>query len=206
MLQYTNNIMAKPKYDIIEVGEDFVYGRLHLDTAFDIYNSITDEVDESELQTGEIGGDEEGNPINASIRSNTVHWLKKCKKARKLTTKLVDAVNSEYFDIDYEHAPDWQWTVYSNPDDHYDWHSDEDGDDPDDEFCRTVSISICMTASELYQGAEFFIKDGSDSNIRVFKMGFGEFIVFPSEIEHRVNALRAGERESLVVWYGYDYD
>ena len=66
MHPYINN-MAKPKYDIIEVGETFVYGRLHLDTAFDIYNSITEEVDEAELEQGEIGGDENNEPINANI-------------------------------------------------------------------------------------------------------------------------------------------
>ena len=55
------------KYDIIEVGEIFVYGRLHLDTAFDIYNSITEEVDEAELEQGEIGGDENKEPNSLKI-------------------------------------------------------------------------------------------------------------------------------------------
>lgn len=199
---YTKN-MAKPEYDVIEVGETFVYGRLNLNTTFDIYNSITDEVDKAELEEGEIGGDENNEPINASIRSNGVHWIRKCKKARKLTQKLIDQVNEDYFELDFSKAPDWQWTVYDDVDDHYSWHKDEDEDDPTD-FERKLSISICMTPSELYEGAEFFIKDGNENNIRVFKMGYGEFIVFPSEIEHRVNALRAGERESLVVWFG-DY-
>ena len=52
-------------------------------------------------------------------------------------------------------------------------------------------------------GAELFIKDGSDSNIRVFKMKYGDFVVFPSKCEHRVNMLREGNRYSLVVWYGH---
>ena len=201
---YTND-MAKPKYDIIEVGETFVYGRLHLDTAFDIYNSITEEVDEAELEEGEIGGDENDEPINTDIRSNGVHWIRESKKARKLTQKLIDQINEDYFELEFSESPDWQWTVYQDVDDHYSWHKDEDEDDLTD-FQRKLSISICCTPSELYEGAEFFIKDGCENNIRVFKMGYGEFIVFPSEIEHRVNALRAGERESLVVWFGDYWD
>ena len=201
MLLFTNKIMSKLKYKVVEVGETFVYGRLCLDSAYDIYNSITDEVDEAELEEGEIGGDENDEPINASIRSNGVHWVKKSKKARKLTQKLIDSVNADYFELDYSESPDWQWTVYDDIDDHYNWHKDEDEDDLTD-FQRKLSISICMTPSELYEGAEFFIKDGSETNIRVFKMGYGEFIIFPADIEHRVNALRAGTRESLVVWFG----
>ena len=207
MLRSTKNTiaMSKVKYKITEVGETFVYGRLSIDSAFDIYNSITEEVDDYDLTAATIGSDaDDDDQIYPETRSSSIHWIKKAKKARKLTTKLVKKINEEYFDIDFDYAPDWQWTVYSDPDDHYTWHKDEDEEDPCEDFIRNISISICMSASELYEGAEFFIKDGSETNIRVFKMGFGEFIIFPSEIEHRVNSLREGERESLVVWFGND--
>ena len=198
--------MTTLNYDILEVGEDFVYGRLSISSTFDIYNEITDEVDEHELEEGELGQDDGPDARNAEIRSSTIHWLTdECEITKAATTALVDQINEDYFDIHAAEAPDWQWTTYSNPDDHYDWHQDFYVDMPldADGFVRTLSISICMSPSEIYKGAEFFIKDGSERNIRVFKMGFGDFIVFPSEVEHRVNALREGERESLVVWYGY---
>ena len=94
-------------------------------------------------------------------------------------------------------------TFYLDTRDHYDWHQDyyeEDGED----YVRSLSMSLCLTPANYYEGAEFFIKDGSESNVRVFKMNYGEFIFFPSVIEHRVNALRSGIRHSLVVWNGYE--
>ena len=198
--------MTTLTYDILEVGEDFVYGRLSIPSTFDLYEEITEEVDEYELEEGELGHEDGPDARNAEIRSSTIHWLTdECEITKAATTALVDQINEDYFDIHAPEAPDWQWTTYSDPDDHYDWHQDHYADEEldEDNFVRTLSISICMSPSEVYKGAEFFIKDGSETNVRVFKMGFGDFIVFPSDVEHRVNALREGERESLVVWYGY---
>ena len=199
-------IKQRPKlrYTIDEVADTFVRGRLHLDDIAVIHNSILKEVSDHDLLNALIGSDSDGDGVDSDARQSEIFWLNKSKKAKALSRSLVGEINDEYFgiDIDDGNAPDTQYTVYRNPNDHYDWHQDHYDGAPSDDFLRTLSLSICLSPTDFYEGAEFFIKDGSERNVRVFKMHYGEFIIFPSNVEHKVNALRAGERESLVIWYG----
>ena len=199
-----NNKNVKPQYIIEEITNAFVRGRLDLDQTSIIHNSILKEVDQHDLIDGLIGNDNDNQDVDLDTRQSEIFWLNKSKKAKTLSRKLVAEINDKYFgiDIDKGNAPDTQYTVYRNPDDHYDWHQDDYDYESSDEFERTLSLSICLSPTDFYEGAEFFIKDESERNIRVFKMHYGEFIIFPACIEHKVNALRSGERESLVIWYG----
>ncbi len=193
-------------YEINLATDNVVYGTLNLSTAFKILSSINAEVLSSpEFVAAEIGTSNDDEPVFDSIRKASICWLDKSEEAKALVDYLVKEINTGYFNLDIsDSAVEYQYTVYSNPNDHYDWHQDYYPEDIDDvDFIRTLSISVCLTPDDVYDGAEFFIKDGNEANVRVFKMKFGDFIVFPSTCEHRVNALREGERVSLVVWYGH---
>ena len=194
------------KYKIIEVTDTFVRGFLDIETTDTIHYSILKEVEDSDLEFGQIGNESNSDEddLYLDTRQSEIFWLQKSKKAQAYAHQLVKEINKEYFDLKLEKElpPDTQYTVYRSLDDHYDWHQDHYDDEPSDGFTRVLSLSICLSPTDFYQGAEFFIKDGSERNVRVFKMHYGEFIIFPSDIEHKVNALREGERESLVIWYG----
>ena len=194
------------RFKVVEATPSFVYGRLALDAADFLVEDIDSQIDEDEYMQGELGDDCD-DPIDLQTRKSTVNWLSDDSSTKTIVESVVSQVNASNFDLYFTYAPDWQYTIYSDKADHYDWHTDEEKpDDPDKErFVRTVSISICLSSDDQYEGCEFFIKDGSDQNVRVFKMRYGDFIVFPSDIEHRVNALRDGQRASLVTWFGYDY-
>ena len=195
------------EYDIIEVTDSFVRGFLDIETTDTIHRSIHKEVENSELEVGLIGSesDLDEDELDDDMRQSEIHWLRKSKKAKAYAHQLINEINDQYFNLELEKQlpPDNQYTVYRSIDDHYDWHQDHYDDEPSDDFTRVLSLSICLSPTDFYQGAEFFIKDGSERNVRVFKMHYGEFIIFPSDIEHKVNALREGERESLVIWYGH---
>ena len=195
------------EYEIVEVTDTFVRGFLDIKTTDRIYDSIHKEVDNSDLDIGLIGNEKtpDKNDLYLDTRQSEIYWLQKSKKAQACAHQLVIEVNKQYFDLELEKQlpPDNQYTVYRSLDDHYDWHQDHYDDEPSDDFTRVLSLSICLSPTDFYQGAEFFIKDGSERNVRVFKMRYGEFIIFPSDVEHKVNALREGERESLVIWYGH---
>ena len=195
------------EYEIVEVTDTFVRGFLDIKTTDRIYDSIHKEVDNSDLDIGLIGNENtpDKNDLYLDTRQSEIYWLQKSKKAQACAHQLVIEVNKQYFDLELEKQlpPDNQYTVYRSLDDHYDWHQDHYDDEPSDDFTRVLSLSICLSPTDFYQGAEFFIKDGSERNVRVFKMHYGEFIIFPSDVEHKVNALREGERESLVIWYGH---
>ena len=195
------------KYKVIEATPSFVYGRLDLDAVNFLIEDIYSMVDEEEYMQGEVGYNSDEESVDFQTRKSTVNWINDDCSSKILIESLASQVNASNFDLPFSYAPDWQYTVYSDPADHYDWHTDEEEpDDPDEErFVRTVSISVCLSSDDQYEGAEFFIKDGSEQNVRVFKMRYGDFIVFPSSADHRVNALRSGQRESLVVWFGHDF-
>lgn len=192
------------KFNVIEHSPSFVFGRLDLNQAFDVHNSILREVDTNYFEEGLVADDDSP---DFEYRQCDIYWLKKSAKAKTIAHSLVKKVNNKYFQIpiDNHYPPEHQYTVYRDLEDHYDWHQDHYDDDDTDankDFIRTLSLSICLTPSDWYEGAEFFIKDGAERNVRTFKMRYGDFIIFPSNVEHKVNALRSGERESLVIWYG----
>lgn len=194
----------KVNFTITEVSNSFVVGKIDLHDMNDIVYDINLEVDKVNLENGKVGN--ENGEADVQIRSGTVAWLTKSKKSFKKIRNIVQEINDLYFQLDISTKPDsHQYTLYEDPFDHYDWHQDHyKKEDQHEDYIRTLSLSLCLTPSELYEGAELFIRDGNKLNVRIFKMGFGEFVIFPANVKHRVNALRNGERESLVVWYGYE--
>ena len=200
--------MDTPKFQVIENTPNFVYGKCSVEFTNELFESILKECDDKgtiQLEQAEYGNQQELDLVDPEVRSTDIAWINSQYANGKLD-ELVKYINEFFFNLDISDLPDaYQFTVYRNPNDHYCWHQDIYADDHHLlDFIRTLSVSVCLSPSDLYEGAEFFIKDGSENNVRVFKMKYGDFIVFPSLVEHRVNALRSGRRESLVAWYGYN--
>lgn len=196
--------MNNMKLEVFEMTPLFVYGRLDHETTHQIMAEISAAANNIDLVASEIGSEADGAQCD-DIRQGSQAWISDTPHANYILQKLAFDANEALWEIpDIDTAyPDIQYTLYNEPSDHYDWHQDHYDDEEDiDGFHRKVSLSLCLSHDDMYEGAEFFIKDGSDSNVRYFKMKYGDFIVFPSDVEHRVNALRSGERLSLVVWYG----
>ena len=188
-------------HTIIHSTPNVVYGRLSLPETLLIEKACRKRLLKTTEQ-GEVGGDGD---IDLDSRKSTISWLKN-KSSRKILDNLVQEINDEYFEENINDLTDeYQVTLYDNVEDHYDWHQDfYEADGPDEYgFCRQLSISLCLSSSEFYDGAELFVEDGSKTNIRVYRMQYGDFCIFPAVTEHRVNSLRSGERLSLVSWYGY---
>ena len=192
------------KIETNEITDCFIYGRL--DTK--ITDQICKEIEESKC-IGEFESAGLGSNINSwiqnDIRSASIAWLEDTPTVAAVLAKLVIDANEAKFKLDgvVDTRPSTQYTVYKSFRDHYDWHQDYYEEDPaDEDLIRLISISVCLSHDDMYEGAEFCIKDGCDYNVRQFKMKYGDFIIFPSHIEHRVNALRSGERISLVNWFG----
>lgn len=195
--------MKNLKYVVCEATDSFVYGRINLTQAVKLTNRLSSWASDYEFEEGEVGGETGG--VEEDARQSSITMSKKgLGNTRLCIDKFVREINRNYFKIYYDKLETYQYTIYSDVNDHYDWHQDYYKDDDEKDFIRTLSMSICLSADDYYRGAEFFIKDGSERNLRVFKMGLGDFILFPSTVEHKVNALREGERHSLVAWYGYD--
>jgi len=198
------NTLGTPEYNIHLITDYLVSGQLSLKSTDDLVAELQKEVGKEESFAHAAIGDDDDDQW-PEIRKSSVHWLCDSDNAVSFVEKLVSEINTNYFDVDIsDSAIEYQYTVYSDRQDHYDWHQDFYDDElPPSRFVRTLSVSVCLSSSEHYDGAEFFIQDGPAQNIRTFKMKYGDFIVFPSSCLHRVNMLREGKRISLVIWYGY---
>jgi len=196
--------MNNLKLEVFEMTPLFIYGRLDQKSTHKIMDEISAATSDIDLIASEIGSEADSAEC-VDIRRGSQAWVKDTPHTSYILQKIAFDANEALWDIpDIDTTyPSIQYTLYKDPTDHYDWHQDYYDDSKNAHaFHRKVSLSLCLSHDDMYEGAEFFIKDGSASNVRYFKMKYGDFIVFPSDVEHRVNALRSGERLSLVVWYG----
>ena len=94
---------------------------------------------------------------------------------------------------------------------HYNWHMDEhskpyDTNDFRNNKIRKLSMSLCLSHEDSYQGGDFLIstlESGNKKKIHKIKelKGKGSLIVFPSYTIHKVEPVTKGTRHSLVIWY-----
>ena len=94
-----------------------------------------------------------------------------------------------------------QYTVYDGPGTGYKWHIDhlESAFIPD--HFRKLSISLCLSSKDDYDGGELQLLVGAN-RMKSYKMDCGDVLVFPSDYTHRVRPLKSGKRISLVGWMG----
>jgi len=135
----------------------------------------------------------------SSIRSSKNLWINGDSWIGGMMAHFVTSANNNLFN--YE-LTDWeekiQYTVYDKPGDRYGWHTDQLPGNPN--FVRKLSISLCLSPIDEYEGGELQLKIGAD--IFNIKMDVGDAIVFSSDCLHRVRSIRSGKRVSLVGWYG----
>jgi PKHD-type hydroxylase len=82
---------------------------------------------------------------------------------------------------------------------HYDWHIDTFVPN-EDNLQRKLTGIVFLSDPKDYEGGEFELKAGWDLPK---KMPQGTLLVFPSVLEHRVTAVKSGERYTASCWaYG----
>lgn len=134
-----------------------------------------------------------------SIRSSKNLWVNGDSWIGGMMAHFVQTANNSLFNYD---LTDWeeriQYTVYDKPGDRYGWHTDLVPGNPSVQ--RKLSISLCLSSADEYEGGDLQLKVGQDFfNI---KMDIGDAIVFSSDCLHRVRSIKSGKRISLVGWYG----
>ena len=136
---------------------------------------------------------------NSSIRSSKNFWIAGDSWIGGMMAHFINAANDNLFQY---HLTNWeneiQYTVYDKPGDRYGWHTDLLPGNPP--FIRKLSISLCLSSIDDYEGGELQLKVGTDYfNI---KMDCGDAVIFSSDCPHRIRSIRSGKRVSLVGWYG----
>ena len=119
----------------------------------------------------------------------------------KLSNMAIEA-NSSLWKFDLHHMPEQiQYTEYSAPAGHYDWHMDIG---PNILSTRKISITVQLSEPDEYEGGELQLFRGGDIKgpFVVSPKKAGCVFIFPSYIMHRVTPITKGKRKSFVLWLG----
>ena len=125
----------------------------------------------------------------------TDHWVS------GMLAHWINHSNLEGFGFDLDHWADYiSYLVYNSNGDKYDWHIDKCESKFKPGFIRKLSVSLCLSSKEDYEGGELELK--LNDFTKSYKMDIGDVIVFPSDAAHRITPITSGERISLVGWMG----
>ncbi len=137
--------------------------------------------------------------VDPVIRVCNVKWLNTDSWVAGMLAHFIHTANNNLYEFDLQ---EWgtpiQFTSYSEPGHHYDWHVDSAQSDLNPDFVRKLTISLCLTPKEEYEGGEFCIRIG-DREFEL-KLDVGEAILFPADTWHKVKPLKSGKRTTLVGW------
>lgn len=127
--------------------------------------------------------------------NNDTSWL-----YEKISTYL-RRINGEFyrFDVDgiYEQM---QYTIYEHDKaGFYNWHQDI-GVYSSVSITRKLSMSVLLSDPNTFEGGDLEI--WGSTGITPAPREYGQVIVFPSYLLHRVTPITKGIRKSLVIWFG----
>jgi len=138
--------------------------------------------------------------VDPNMRRSEVKWFSK-RDARlqslffKLQT-LCDEANLKSFNFDLSGFLDVQFTKYTAPGGHYDWHEDNNWVDGKPST-RKLSMVLQLTNPAEYEGGQLELQGG----MGLQTLQQGDVLFFPSFLKHRVTPMTAGVRHSLVTWF-----
>tara|TARA_B100002019_G_scaffold292825_1_gene317304 strand:+ start:6037 stop:6594 length:558 start_codon:yes stop_codon:yes gene_type:complete len=146
---------------------------------------------------GELDGE-----VDSKLRQSKINWINNDNWIAGMMSHFVLSANRDYFGFDIDgYRKEIQFTQYYEGD-FYTWHIDSDTELLSEDFTRKLSVVMCLSSKDDYEGGEFELFYPASQFKRSFKLDYGDVIVFPSIIQHRVRKVKSGERFSLVGWMG----
>jgi len=139
------------------------------------------------------------NPSNNAIKNSQVKFVRMLP-IQSLILPFIDfifSVNNHYYGFDLFQLTGSKILNYNtyNIGEKYTWHIDADMNSP----IKDIKLTCLLNLSEdTYQGGDLFLFRNKE--IRVEKFDPGSVVVFPSFIDHRVEEITAGKRNTLAIW------
>lgn len=142
-----------------------------------------------------------GGGTDTKVRDSFVSFLYPNEITNWIFDKMSQALvqmNDQFFGFDLTCMEQGlQFTRYSAPGEHYNWHIDRGG-----QFgTRKLSVTMQLSAPEDYEGGDLELWFGGDEDdIIKADRARGMMTFFPSWSMHRVTPVTKGVRYSLVCW------
>ena len=157
---------------------------------------------EEPKQNAEVGSDQgiKGGVLNTKTRTSHISWIpfKKMPEMYKDIEKTIKATNGNHFGFDGMTLTEYaQYTEYPEGG-FYDWHIDSDISMAKEPPVRKISMTLLLNDPKEFEGGELeLMAPGKFADLKQ-----GHAICFASFLNHRVNKVTRGVRQSLVVWFG----
>ena len=145
------------------------------------------------ISTAKTIGDKE------NYRDSWIKWLPDCDTSEykwlyNRIWKWANIANDDNWGFEIAGWKDsLQYTFYDAPSGHYDWHTDFGGKGIDH---RKISSTILLKKPE--EGGNLLFRCGNEDI--TIQLDEGDAVFFPSWVNHKVEPVVSGNRESIVSW------
>ena len=151
-------------------------------------------------QTTQVGMNKPGGGTDTKKRITTISWLpfKEMQHMYQDLNQFIQKCNENHFGFgDIRVTEQAQFTEYPEGG-FYDWHMDCDVNMQHEPPVRKISMTLLLNDPSEFEGGDLeLMAPGKFAELKQ-----GHAIVFASFLNHRVNKVRRGVRQSLVVWFG----
>ena len=138
--------------------------------------------------------------LDTKTRTSHISWIpfKKMTEMYKYIEKVMKQTNGNHFGFDEMQITELaQYTEYPEGG-FYDWHVDNDVNMAHEPPVRKISMTLLLNHESEFEGGHLEI--GGPNQYAELKQGHA--LCFASFINHRVQPVTKGVRQSLVVWFG----
>ena len=151
-------------------------------------------------QTAQVGMNKPGGGTDTKKRVTTISWIpfKEMGRMYQDLNKFIQKCNETHFGFgDIRITENAQFTEYPEGG-FYDWHMDCDVNMAHEPPVRKISMTVLLNDPAEFEGGDLEVMAPG----KYAELKQGHAIIFASFLNHRVNKVRRGVRQSLVVWFG----
>jgi PKHD-type hydroxylase len=151
-------------------------------------------------QTAQVGMNKPGGGTDTKKRVTTISWIpfKEMGHMYQDLNKFIQKTNENHFGFgDIRITENAQFTEYPEGG-FYDWHMDCDVNMQHEPPVRKISMTLLLNDPAEFEGGELEVMAPG----KYADMKQGHAIIFASFLNHKVNVVKRGMRQSLVVWFG----
>ena len=151
-------------------------------------------------QEAKIGMNKPGGGTDTKKRVTTISWIpfKEMGHMYQDLNRFIQRANENHFGFgDIKITENAQFTEYPEGG-FYDWHMDCDINMEHEPPVRKISMTVLLNDPSEFEGGHLeLMAPGKFAELKQ-----GHAIIFASFLNHRVNPVTKGIRQSLVVWFG----
>jgi len=151
-------------------------------------------------ETAQVGMGRKEGGTDTKKRITTISWIpfKEMEHMYQDLNKFIQKANENHFGFgDIRITEPAQFTEYPEGG-FYDWHMDCDVNMQHEPPVRKISMTLLLNDPSEFEGGDLeLMTPGKFAELKQ-----GHAIIFASFLNHRVNPVKRGIRQSLVVWFG----